>query len=131
MNTRTVIPIKQLRNGDLCVTSGGKTSPVTRIGIRDSLYTIKLEDGTQFGPMTDAYSIEIEVEQLNTLLCVSFEPDAIRAHFEMDEPDPTKDLTDEQLEKIGEYAISSDSLWSEFHRLLVESIEAHKEGLIA
>lgn len=129
MKTRTVIPVTQLRNGDQCVT-GNNVSPVTRIGIRDRLYTINLADGTQFGPMTDGYSIEIEVEQANTHLCVSFEPEAIRAHFEADEPDPTKDLTDEQLEKIGQYAIAADSLWAEFHRLLVEAVEAYEEGLI-
>lgn len=56
-------------------------------------------------------------------LCVSFEPRAIRDHFEVGDPDPTEGLTDDDLRKIGEYAIQADSLWNLFHELLVEAIE--------
>jgi len=63
-------------------------------------------------------------------LCVSFEPDAIRAHFEGDDPDPTEGLSDEQLRAIGYYAIGADSLWSLFHELLVEAINDYQQGLV-
>ena len=59
-------------------------------------------------------------------LCVSFEPQAIRDHFEGDDPDPTEGLTDKQLEDIGWYAIQADSLWGLFHELLQEAFEELK-----
>lgn len=55
-------------------------------------------------------------------LCVSFEPQAIRDHYEADDPDPTEGLTDEQLRKVAEYCISADSLWSLFHQLLRDAL---------
>lgn len=69
-------------------------------------------------------------EGANLNLRVSFEPHAIREHYEGLDPDPTKDLTDEQLEKIGEYAMLSDQLWVLFHELLVEAFEDVEKGLI-
>jgi hypothetical protein len=70
------------------------------------------------------------ITPMDTTLCVSFEPRAIRDHFDGDDDDPTKDLTDEQLEKIGHFAIGADSLWEKFHELLVEAVRAHEMGLI-
>ena len=70
------------------------------------------------------------MQEMDVTLCVSFEPDAIRAHFEGDDPDPTQGMTDEQLRAIGHYAISADSLWSLFHELLVEGFNDYDGGLI-
>lgn len=61
-------------------------------------------------------------EKMDTTLCVSFEPGAIRAHYEGDEDDPTPVLTDDDLRKIGHYCISADSIWSLFHELLEEAV---------
>jgi hypothetical protein len=68
------------------------------------------------------------LEEVDLSLVVSFEPDAIRAHFEGDDPDPTAGLTDAQLREIGEYAISADTLWGLFHELLVEAIDNYAAG---
>jgi hypothetical protein len=65
-----------------------------------------------------------EEPEADLTLCVSFEPQAIRDHFEgLGEADPTSGLTDEQLKAIGEYAIHADSLWSLFHELLQEAVD--------
>lgn len=54
---------------------------------------------------------------------LTFEPDAIRDHFEADEDDdPTKGLTDEQLDKIGQAALTDDRLYQAFHAALVTAI---------
>lgn len=71
-----------------------------------------------------------DLTMMDTTLCVSFEPDAIRAHFEGDDPDPTQGLTDGQLKVIGQYAIAADRLWEMFHELLVEALEDYEEGLV-
>lgn len=59
----------------------------------------------------------------DTTLCVSFEPEAIRSHFEADDPDPTAGLDDAALREAGEFAVSSDALWSLFHQLLTDALE--------
>jgi hypothetical protein len=61
--------------------------------------------------------------QVDVNLCVSFEPQAIRDHFEGNDHDPTEGLGDEHLKQIGEYAVSADPLWELFHELLVEAFE--------
>jgi len=68
--------------------------------------------------------------KIDTTLCVSFEPDAIRSHYEGDEPDPTEGMTDKQLSAIGHYAIASDRLWSLFHELLDEALEDYANGMV-
>lgn len=55
-------------------------------------------------------------------LRVSFEPQAIRDHFEGCDPDPTKELTDAQLSQVGEYALSAENLWTTFHEILLDAI---------
>ena len=70
------------------------------------------------------------IQPMDTTLVLSFEPVAIRQHFEGDDPDPTEGLTDEQLRAIGYYAIGSDTLYEEFHRLLVEAIEDYEDGMV-
>lgn len=55
---------------------------------------------------------------------LSFEPDAIREHFEVDEEDPTEGMTDEQLEAVALEALSDDRLYSVFHELLSEGVGA-------
>lgn len=55
---------------------------------------------------------------------LSFEPDAIREHFEVDEDDPTEDMTDEELLAIGENALQDDELYRVFHELLKEGVGA-------
>ena len=55
-------------------------------------------------------------------LRVSFEPQAIREHFEGCDPDPTKEMSDEHLAQIGEYALQADSLWVVFHEVLLEAM---------
>ena len=62
-------------------------------------------------------------EMVDLSLVVSFEPDAIRDHFEGDDPNPVAGLTDAQLREIGGYAIGADSLWQLFHELLQEAVE--------
>lgn len=54
---------------------------------------------------------------------LSFEPDAIRDHFEADDPDPTEDLTDEQLEEIAMKALQDDKLYGVFHELLQAGVD--------
>jgi hypothetical protein len=70
-----------------------------------------------------------ETENPDWRLLVSFEPEAIRAHYEGDDPDPTEGLTDENLREVGEYAINSDRLWGLFHDLLEEALfDLHGRG---
>lgn len=52
-------------------------------------------------------------------LRLSFTPDAIREHFQDDEPDPTEDMTDEQLAEVGRTALTDDGLYRAFHDALV------------
>jgi hypothetical protein len=63
---------------------------------------------------------------MDPVLCVSFEPDAIRDHFADAEDGPIKEAvelaTDEQLRDVGMNAITMDSLWREFAWLLEASI---------
>jgi len=51
-------------------------------------------------------------------LRLSFSPAAIRDHFEGEDPDPTKGLTDEQLREVGWMALTDDFIYAEFHRSL-------------
>jgi hypothetical protein len=63
-------------------------------------------------------------------LALYFTPDAIRDHFEGDVIDNNEDgglatwivheATDDQLRELGEACLTSDTLYSEFHRLLSE-----------
>lgn len=55
---------------------------------------------------------------------LSFEPDAIRDHFEADEDDPTVSMTDEQLLTVGSDALQDDRLYNVFHELLREGLGA-------
>lgn len=57
-----------------------------------------------------------------------FTPDAIRDHFEGDEPDPTGGLSDNDLRKVGEAALTNDLLYRAFHDSLVYGLEALKEA---
>lgn len=61
------------------------------------------------------------------LLALYFTPDAIRQHFEDDESavaSAVAHASDEQLAEVGEAALTADTLYREFHRLLTElSIE--------
>lgn len=68
--------------------------------------------------------------EVDTNLCVSFEPQAFRDHFEGDDPDPTEEFTNEQLHAMGQWAIASDRLWELFHELLVDAIDCYEKGLI-
>jgi len=61
-------------------------------------------------------------------LRLSFAPDAIREHFEADEPDPTAGMTDEQLRAVGEAALTSDLLYREFHDALVWALGKDEEN---
>lgn len=57
------------------------------------------------------------------ILALYFTPDAIRQHFADDEDEiatAVEKATDAQLREIGYYCISADTLYAEFHRLLVE-----------
>ena len=59
-------------------------------------------------------------------LRLSFEPQAIREHFE-DDPDYGASVaaaTDEQLAHIGMVALESDRLYEVFHELLCEGSDA-------
>jgi hypothetical protein len=51
-------------------------------------------------------------------LRLSFTPDAIREHFEGDEPDPTEGMTDEQLTEVGRTALVDEGLYRAFHESL-------------
>lgn len=56
-------------------------------------------------------------------LALYFTPEAIRQHFEGDEgplADAVRDATDEALRLVGIECVTADSLYREFHRLLVE-----------
>lgn len=67
---------------------------------------------------------EIEVpEAIPSDLRLSFTPDAIREHFEGDEPDPTEGLTDEQLAEVGRMALTDDGLYRAFHDALTWAIK--------
>lgn len=59
---------------------------------------------------------------VDTTLVLSFEPDAIRDHFEGDEPNPVENLDDDQLTAIALYCISSDRLYRVFHELLEAAV---------
>lgn len=71
-----------------------------------------------------ARAIEIDRTELYKLV-LSFEPDAIRDHFEADEDDPTEGLTDDQLLDVAQAALSSDRLYETFHEVLVETLKEH------
>lgn len=70
-----------------------------------------------------ADAIEADRAQRSPYL-LSFEPDAIRDHFEADEDDPTEGMTDEQLEGIALDALQDDRLYAVFHELLSEGVGA-------
>lgn len=55
-------------------------------------------------------------------LRLSFEPQAIRDHFDSDDPNPTTNLTDEQLARVGEIALQDDRIYEAFHRALDEAL---------
>jgi hypothetical protein len=59
----------------------------------------------------------------NRDLRLYFTPNAIREHFECDEPDPTAGLTDDQLREVGWLALTDDSLYRTFHECLVWALE--------
>ena len=52
-----------------------------------------------------------------------FTPSAIRAHFECDDEDPTADLSDADLAKIGAFAIQDDTLYAAFHSVLAFALD--------
>jgi hypothetical protein len=60
-------------------------------------------------------------------LRLSFTPDAIREHFEGDEPDPTEGMTDEELADVGRSALCDDILYREFHQALVAVLVDEEE----
>lgn len=54
-------------------------------------------------------------------LALYFTPSAIRDHFDGDTSDIAEKVaiaTDTQLEELGEWCLTSDTLYREFHRLL-------------
>jgi hypothetical protein len=53
---------------------------------------------------------------------LSFEPDAIRDHFEVDDDDPTEGMSDEELEGIGTTALQDDRLYEAFHEALSDAL---------
>jgi len=60
-------------------------------------------------------------------LTVSFEPLAIRQHFEAvseDGPDPLAGLTDDDLRGVGSEAMASDVMWEAFGESLREALAA-------
>jgi hypothetical protein len=57
-------------------------------------------------------------------LRLSFTPDAIRDHFEGDEPDPTEGMTDEQLTEVGRTALADHGVYRAFHDALVLRLAA-------
>lgn len=59
-------------------------------------------------------------------LRLSFTPDAIREHFEGDEPDPTEGMTDEQLAEVGRTALTDDMLYDAFHGALVWALDEER-----
>lgn len=56
-------------------------------------------------------------------LRLSFTPDAIREHFEGDDPDPTEHMTDEELADVGRTALLDDGLYRAFHEALTWALE--------
>jgi len=54
-------------------------------------------------------------------LRLSFSPFAIREHFEGDD-DPTDGMSDEELREVGWAALTADSLYEVFHRILSEEV---------
>lgn len=66
-------------------------------------------------------AIEADRAQLYPFV-LSFEPDAIREHFADDNDDPTVDLTDAQLNSVGQSALGNDRLSDAFHEALQDSI---------
>lgn len=80
---------------------------------------------------TDVYIAAIQ-EVLNVTsneddkLALWFTPEAIREHFEGDADQRTEWVeaaSDEQLVKLGEYCLSADPLYREFHRLLRDAVD--------
>lgn len=69
-------------------------------------------------------AIEADRAQRNDYV-LSFEPGAIRDHFEADEDDPTQGMSDEELLVVAEAALSSDRLYETFHDVLVETLREH------
>ncbi len=59
---------------------------------------------------------------------LSFEPDAIRDHFEVDEIDPTEGLTTAQLDEIGQGCLQDDRLYRTFHEVLTDALTDYREG---
>lgn len=55
---------------------------------------------------------------------LSFEPDAIRDHFEADEDDPSEGMTDDELLDVAATALQDDRLYAVFHELLSEGVNA-------
>ena len=55
-------------------------------------------------------------------LALCFSPEAIRDHFDVDDPDPTANLTYEQLAYVGEAAINDDCLYQAFHAVLCNAL---------
>lgn len=72
-----------------------------------------------------------DVEHKNTAeerLALWFTPQAIRDHFDGDEGtvvDWVHGASDDELRALGEECLGADTLYSEFHRLLVEVGEEH------
>jgi hypothetical protein len=62
----------------------------------------------------------------NEDLRLSFTPDAIREHFENEDPDPTAGKTDEELREVGYTALTDDGLYRAFHEALVWALD-HEE----
>ena len=66
----------------------------------------------------------------NPNLLLSFEPDAIRSHFE-DRDDSVAEyvrhVDDSKLAEIGEECLGRDQLWRTFHDLLTQAVEARLE----
>lgn len=71
------------------------------------------------------YITEHEVpEAIPWDLRLSFTPDAIREHFEGDDPDPTEGLTDEQLADVGRHALTDEGLYDAFHESLTWALDS-------
>lgn len=68
---------------------------------------------------------------VDTTLVLSFEPDAIRQHFEGDDDAVAvwvESATDAELKAVGHDCISADTLYREFHRLLDAVVTEHMES---
>ena len=86
---------------------------------------IKAHGNTERAPMTwwgvrDQIVAAIKADRVQLYRYVlSFEPDAIRDHFEADDDDPTEGASDADLLAVGQAALQDEA----FHAALVDALE--------